>query len=197
MACCAPPAACSGVSAAMGCSPLVPQDGALAAVLTVAVHFLQQVLPVHAGTGSYDDLVDQSHVSNHSPRRRKKPQRVVHWVELSVIPVWTRRLPCCVIPPPKQQSSSGHTGLIPTDCLNIWDGLWHRPGILWVQPQLPLSPLGASGWEPLLFDPVHDHQLSLGSMVPWSPPCVKVATHWCCPLSLWLCGMEWGLGCGY
>lgn len=71
--CCAPPAACSGISAAMGCRPLVPQDGALATVLTVAVHFPQQVLPVHAGTGSCDDLVDQSHVSKQSPRRRMPP----------------------------------------------------------------------------------------------------------------------------
>lgn len=136
--CCAPPAACPG------CRPLVPQDGALAAVLTVAVHFLQQVLPVHAGTGSCDNLVDQSHVGKRSLRGRmpppqKTPQRVVQWVELSVIPVWTRRLPLCVIPP-KQQSSSGRTGLILTDCLNIWNGLWHRPGILRGPAQVPIVP---------------------------------------------------------
>lgn len=175
LACCAPPAARSAVSAAVGYRPLVPQDGPLAAVLTVAVHFLQQGLPVHAGTGSCDDLVDQSYVGKRSPRRRmpplplrpQKPQRLVQWVELSVIPVWTRRLPRCVIPPPSsrvpQATLFSFRQIVSTSGMDCGTGL----GSYGVQSQLPLSPLGASGWEPL---PTHR-----------SSEFVAV----------------WGLGCGY
>lgn len=196
MSCCAPPAACSGII------PLVPQDGALATVLTVAVHFLQQVLLVHAGTGSCDDRADRSRVSKQSPRRRmpspspKTPESCsVGGAECNPC-VDTTITPLCNPPPSSrvlQAALALFRQIVSTSGMDCGTGL----GSYGVQPQLPLSPLGAKGWEPLPFEPVRRHQLSLGSTVPWSPLCVKAATRWCFPLSLWLCWMGWGLGCGY